>query len=970
MSTAHAFTLLRQRELPELSSEARWYRHDGTGAQLVSVVNGEDNKVFGITFRTPPKNSTGVAHILEHSVLCGSRKYPVKEPFVQLMKGSLNTFLNAMTYPDKTCYPVASQNTQDFYNLIDVYLDAVLHPRLAPHTLAQEGWHYELAAPDAPLTYNGVVFNEMKGNYSSADEVLSTGSQRSLFPDSVYGHDSGGDPRHIPDLTYQEFKAFHSQLYHPSNARVFFYGNDPAAERLRLLDGWLNEFAAQTVDSRVGLQPRFGSPKRLQESFMAGAGSSSRSAMLTVNWMLGELADVSTQIALALLEEILIGTPASPLRKALLESGLGEDIAGDGLQDELRQPMFSVGLKGIDPDDAERVEALIMATLQALAVDGIDAATIEAAVNSIEFRLRENNFGAFPRGIVLMLRCLKLWLHDHDPLAALAFEPPLTSIKAQIAQGGYFEHVLGREFLHNSHRTTLLLVPDPRQADREAAQEAERLAAVRARMSSHDLLALTELTRTHKQLQETPDSPEALASIPSLQLSDLPRQSRTIPIEASSVGQTRVLYHDLAANGVLYLDVGFNLRALDPELLPLAALFGRALLETGAGELDFVGLAQRIGSKTGGIRPRLWCSALTGSAAGTGWLFLRAKTMADQSAALIELLGAILGGARLDNRPRISQLVLEEKAAEQSRLLPAGASLVNVRLRSHLHEADWVSEQTGGISYLLSLRELADRLDSHWNVLEGKLQRIRDALFRRENMVCNVTAEPDAWRRLQPQLAGLLELIPARAAATSGWTVREPNTCEALTLPTKVKLVAKGSKLLDLGYTPTGATQVVTKFLNTSWLWEKVRVQGGAYGGFCGLDPRSGVFTFTSYRDPNLLDTLKIFDGTCKFLSEVEIGQADVARSIIGTIGEIDRYQLPEAQGFTSMTRYLANESDASIQQLRAEVLAATVREFREFAGVLTELARRGRVVVMASPEVVQVANAQAGGFLHPLPIL
>ena len=788
-----------------------------------------------------------------------------------------------------------------------------------------------MAAPDAPLTYNGVVFNEMKGNYSSADEVLSTGSQRSLFPDSVYGHDSGGDPRHIPDLTYQEFKAFHSQLYHPSNARVFFYGNDPAAERLRLLDGWLNEFAAQTVNSRVGLQPRFGSPKRLQERFMAGAGSSSRSAMLTVNWMLGELADVSTQIALALLEEILIGTPASPLRKALLKSGLGEDIAGDGLQDELRQPMFSVGLKGIDPDNAERVEALIMATLQALAVDGIDAATIEAAVNSIEFRLRENNFGAFPRGIVLMLRCLKLWLHDHDPLAALAFEPPLTSIKAQIAQGGYFEHVLGREFLHNSHRTTLLLVPDPRQADREAAQEAERLAAVRARMSSHDLLALTELTRTHKQLQETPDSPEALASIPSLQLSDLPRQSRTIPIEASSVGQTRVLYHDLAANGVLYLDVGFNLRALDPELLPLAALFGRALLETGAGELDFVGLAQRIGSKTGGIRPRLWCSALTGSAAGTGWLFLRAKTMADQSAALIELLGAILGGARLDNRPRISQLVLEEKAAEQSRLLPAGASLVNVRLRSHLHEADWVSEQTGGISYLLSLRELADRLDSHWNVLEGKLQRIRDlssggktwfAMLPRSRMhgvVCNRNSQE-------------LELIPARAAATSGWTVREPNTCEALTLPTKVNSSPKAANCSTSVTRPTGATQVVTKFLNTSWLWEKVRVQGGAYGGFCGLDPRSGVFTFTSYRDPNLLDTLKIFDGTCKFLSEVEIGQADVARTLSGTIGEIDRYQLPEAQGFTSMTRYLANESDASIQQLRAEVLAATVREFREFA--------------------------------------
>jgi Zn-dependent M16 (insulinase) family peptidase len=534
-TASHGFKLIREQNLAEIDSTARLYRHVTTGAELLSLINRDENKVFGISFATPPSDSTGVAHILEHSVLCGSRKYPVKEPFVELMKSSLTTFLNAMTFPDKTCYPVASQNVRDFYNLIDVYLDAVFFPRLTPQIFQQEGWHYELDAPDAPLIYKGVVFNEMKGNYSSPDSMLRELSQRSLYPDITYGFDSGGDPEHIPDLTYEQLKTFHKRHYHPSNAKLFFYGDDDPDERLRLLDARLIEFSRTTVDAKVPLQPRFTVPKQLIHTYPCGqadepSGEPANQTMLTVNWMLDEAVDVESALALDILEHILIGTPAAPLYKALIDSGLGEALAGGGLDDELRQPMFSIGLKGIDPVNAGKIGRLIADTIGSLAEQGIDPLTVDAALNTVEFRLRENNTGAFPRGMAFMLRALRSWLHERDPLLPLAFERPLAAIKAQVASGTpYFERLLKRHLIENQHRTELVFKPDPELAERETKEERARLEAARASMTEHDLLAVVEATNTLRRIQEQPDPPEALATIPTLRLSDLPRANKLIP---------------------------------------------------------------------------------------------------------------------------------------------------------------------------------------------------------------------------------------------------------------------------------------------------------------------------------------------------------------------------------------------------------------------------------------------------------
>jgi Zn-dependent M16 (insulinase) family peptidase len=481
----HGFELAREETIAEIASTARHYHHLKTGAELLSLVNSDENKVFGVTFRTPPADSTGVAHVLEHSVLCGTRKYPVKDPFAELAKSSLSTFLNAMTYPDKTTYPTASTNLQDFYNLVDVYLDSVFHPRLERETFPQQGWHYEIEGTQGDIICKGVVFNEMKGAYSSPDSMLATWSQRCLSRQHLWCRQRGRPEEHSR-FAYDNLQTFYQRYYHPSNARLYFYGDDGPDERLRRLDAVLSEFERIEIDSSVSLQPRFAAPRCISRTFPGREGDDKgRRAMVTVNWMLDEIGDSEADLALRILDHILIGTRASPLRKALFESSLGEDLAGGGIDQDLRQAMFSTGLKGVASADAGKVEALILDTLTVLAANGIDGAMVEASLNTIEFRMREQNTGRFPRGLALMLHTMRPWLHGLDPFAALAFEAPLRAVKGKLASGeSLFEGLIERHLLANQHRCTVILEPDPAQVGREDAEERARLERERAAMTA------------------------------------------------------------------------------------------------------------------------------------------------------------------------------------------------------------------------------------------------------------------------------------------------------------------------------------------------------------------------------------------------------------------------------------------------------------------------------------------------------
>ena len=904
-------------------------------------------------------------------MLGGSEKYPLKEPFVQLIKGSLKTFLNAFTSPDKTTYPVASTNLQDFYNLVDVYLDAVFHPLITPHHLDQEGWHYELDSVDGPLVYKGIVFNEMKGAYSSPDSMLYRASQHALFPDNAYGYDSGGDPRVIPDLTYEQFKTFHETYYHPSNARLFFYGDDDPTERLRLLDSVLSAFDAIPVDGTVTLQPPFDEPRRIVESYGVDDDGveedceADSKTMTLVGWMLPESDDPALAMALEIMSYALVSTQASPLRKTLLDSGLGEDVIGGGLGTGLRQMTFRAGLKGMASADVDALEALILDTLTDLADQGFEPEMIEAALNTIEFSLRENNSGSYPRGLLLMMRSLSTWLYDQDPLAPLAFEAPLAAVKQRLADDpAYLQSLIRTYLLDNPHRTTVVMEPDSDYNRRLEDEERARLDAARALMDKAELQAIVDNTATLKRLQETPDAPELLATLPSLQLSDLDKEVNTIPIEVLPLGDGQILYHDLFTNGIVYLTLGFDMHVLPQDLLPYADFFGKALTRLGTESEDYVKLSQRIGRKTGGIYASDFISSQVDNPEATAWLTVQGKATMEQAPAMLEIMHDILTTVKLDNRERFHQIVLETKARMEASLVPSGHSYVSSRLGAAFSEAAWVNEQLGGVAFLTFVRKLAEQVDNDWPGVLAKLEDVRGHLIRRNGMIANVTLDAANWGEFEPQLRKFAAALPSVEGERAVWTPDALPAHEGLSIPAQVNYVGKGANLYELGYEYDGSINVISNLVRTGWLWDKIRAQGGAYGAFCNFSKYTGVWSFLSYRDPNLLGTLDNYDRTAEFLRSYELGDDELTKAIIGSIGSMDAYQLPDAKGFTSMTRYLTGETDERRQQARDGILGTTREDFVRFADVLDRANEVGRVVVMGSADALAAANQELEGEL------
>lgn len=958
MTKMYGFELVDEQQVTELATVARMWRHTVTGAQLLSMVNEDENKVFGVSFRTPPKDSTGVAHILEHSVLCGSEKYPVKEPFVELLKGSLQTFLNAFTYPDKTCYPVASTNLQDFYNLVDVYLDACFFPRITESIFQQEGWHYEVE--DGRLSYKGVVFNEMKGVYSSPDSVLGEQSQQSLFPDMTYGLDSGGHPAVIPDLTYEQFHNFHETYYHPANGRFYFWGNDPEEARLALLGKLLDRFGPLQVDSAVPLQPAFSEPRAIVHGYAAGPAQDEEQArgMFTVNWLLPETVDVEMNFALQMLEQILIGMPASPLRKALIESGLGEDIVGAGLETELRQMYFSTGLKGIRPEDAPVVEALVFDTLRGLAENGIDPACIEAAVNTVEFSLRENNAGRYPVGLSVMVRALSTWLYDGDPLALLAFEKPLADIKARLAAGErLFEELITCGFLTNNHRTTVLLVPDEALQEARAQQEQDRLAAVRDGLDDAALREIEARAAALQAMQEAEDDPEDVALIPRVTVEDLPVTNKHIPSEMSTLNGVQVMTHDLPTAGIVYADLTFDMRCVNDELLPYVPLLARCFTEMGTTRRDFVELGMRIAAKTGGIDGDTMVTSVLDTRAPVVKLLFNAKATVDNADALFGLLGEVLLEVHLDDKERFRAILLEEKARAEEQLVPSGHAVVMSRLRSHYSVAGWVSEMTDGIAYLNFLRKLTAQFDAEWPAILERLVTLRGMLVRRNGTMLNITVDDAGWKRVAPHAESFLATLPDAEQPDGLWSPVYTLHNEAFAIPAQVNYVGKAANLYDLGYTYHGSANVIFKHLRMGWLWDKVRVQGGAYGAFAAFDRISGTLAQVSYRDPNLSKTLATYDGSAQYLRTINLGKDELEKAIVGAIGELDTHMLPDAKGAAAMSRHLVGDTEERRQQMREEILSTTLNHFRAFGDVLDAAASGGVVCVLGGAGVREAAQ-------------
>ncbi len=957
------FTLIQEEIIPEIGGIARVFRHTATGAELLSVINDDENKCFSVNFRTPPHDSTGVAHILEHSVLCGSSKYPVKEPFVELLKSSLQTFLNALTFPDKTCYPVASANLQDFYNLVDVYIDAVFAPRILEdngtpfsegrNILRQEGWHIEPGAEENQenWSFQGVVYNEMKGVYSSPDALLMEESQHALFPHTLYALDSGGKPEDIVNLTYEDFRAFHQKFYHPSNARFFFWGDDPEETRLAKLADYLQGYKKIHVDSRIDTQKHLYLPRKIEAPYAAepmeensetDTPTPSLKAHVTVSWLLCDSDQTEERMVLEMLEHILMGMPGSPLRKTLMDSGLGEDITGAGLETDLVQVYFSTGLRSISPADADLVEVLILETLAELAEKGLSPQSIEAAVNSLEFDLRENNTGRFPRGLDALFSSLTTWLYDKDPLAPLKWEAPLASIKKRLENGEkVFENAIRKWLIDNTHRCLVVLLPDPTLAEKHEQEEAARLADMRLRMSPDEEKLTREITQNLHASQSKPDSAEALASIPCLSPTDMPRENPLLP---HTELPPHFLLHGLDTRGILYTRLLFSLEHIPQHLLPLTGLFCRALTEMGTSQHSFVELGLELAMHTGGIgASTLFQNPFPLTEGGPrqplAHLVLTGKATQKQLPHFLSLLEEILLHNTFNNRERFLQMALEEKARLEQSLIPAGHSYVSLYLGASLSAAGVLDEYTSGLTYLNAMRALNARLENDWEGVRQDLLTLAGLIFP-HLVLCDLTADPELLPEAQRAITSLVHTLEntlpqtAKAAPLLSLPLLSPAP-QAFITPAQVNYMGLATNLHATGYIPHGSAAVILKHLRMAYLWEKVRVHGGAYGVYANYSRVSGALVFLSYRDPQVAATLENFRATPDYLDSAPLTQDDINRAIVGAIGDMDTYLLPSAKGSTALNRYLIRDTPQKRQQMREEILSTTLRHFRDFAPAL-----------------------------------
>ena len=986
-----SFTLVKSETIDEYGAVCHIYEHVASKAQVLSVVADDDNKVFGITFRTPPRDSTGLPHILEHSVLCGSKNYPTKEPFVELLKGSLQTFLNAFTYPDRTCYPVASQNVEDFRNLARVYLDAVFYPRAASDetVLQQEGWHYEVDKESGDLTYSGVVYNEMKGVYSSPDSLMNRAAQQALFPDNTYGVDSGGDPDVIPQLDFAQFQAFHGEFYHPTNSRIFFYGDDDPLERLNLLDEYLADFTERRGETEVATQPlTFAEPRKIVEKFPASDGDDGAGGthMVSVNWLLAsEPLSPKDELGLGVLDHLLLGTSTARLRKALTDSGLGESVIGGGLSDELKQPTFAVGLKGVEADKVDAVEALVLETLEEIAETGFDAEAVAASMNTVEFGMREFNTGSFPKGLSFMLGMMRNWIYDRDPVEALRFEAPLADLKADLAADadGYFTSLLKRLIVANTHRVTVEMRPDETLEEAQKAEEAARLAAIRDEMTPAELDAVEATAAALKEKQMSADDPELLKTIPSLGKEDLERAVRTIPRSESPLeGGGVLLERELPTAGIVYAEVALDLRAtLDAEDLPYVPLLQRMLLETGvAAKYDPVGLQRKIGATTGGVSATTLNTLKVSPDGAIGdpddlvyRLVLRGKATHENAGHLFGLMSDVLTDADFAaSEKRVIEMLKESKARYESAFRTSGQSFASARISATLSLPALVSELTGGVSHYASILEMLDVAQNDWPTLLATLEAMRSKILKaaKANAVINLTGDAKALTAAKARLPAFVAALPdagAAAAATalpdwSGLAALAPALDEGFVVPTQVNYVAKGGRLYDVGEKPTGSDSVVRRFLSLDYLWNKVRVIGGAYGGSCAFNPISGAFVYSSYRDPNLKQTLDNYDGAAAWLDDLVVDDAELTKAIVAAIGDLDSPLTPDQKGFISLRHYLDGTTDSLRQEWRDAVLDAKPEDFKAFAAKLKGLLATSKASVFASAAAIEEANADGAG--------
>ncbi|MEA3548103.1 MAG: insulinase family protein [Thermodesulfobacteriota bacterium] len=946
----HGFILQKESIVEEVNGRARIFKHEKSGARLLHLANDDDNKVFSIFFRTPPEDSTGVAHILEHSVLCGSRKFPSKEPFVELLKGSLNTFLNAFTFSDKTGYPVASRNSKDFFNLMNVYLDAVFYPNIyrKPEIFLQEGWHYELEGPEDDLSYNGVVYNEMKGAFSSPEQILFRKIEQSLFPDTPYGVESGGDPDNIPDLTREQFLDFHRSYYHPANSFIYLYGNGDLDEQLAFLnDRYLADFERIKISSKIPLQKPFTQTSEMEVAYPVGSDEDGEDkAFFALNYVTGEISDTETVVGLAILNRILLQTPASPLKRALIEAGIGKDIMGV-FDSEIRQPVFSIVVQNAKRDDLDRFQKLVHKTLEMEATNGLNKKLVAGALNGMEFKLREADYHSFPKGLVYNLQCMTNWLYGADPLEPLRFNKHLRAIKNK-AENGYFENLIKKFLLENPHGSLVTLTPEQGLISRREKELQQKLDQYRKTLTVDEISGIVSRTEELRQYQLTPDSRENLDQIPLLQVDDIGKEAEKLPLEEKADADVETIIHPLFTNDIAYVDLYFDSAGVKLELIPYLGLLETVMGRMDTNRYDYMSLANELNIHLGDLA---FEAQEIGEYRQSGLFYpkftIQAKCLMENTGKMAELMGEVILASDFSDQKRLREIIRETRSRMEMDIMQAGHLYARRRAASSL-SARWAyHEKLAGISFYQFIANLDDRFDELANDIVTNLQRTAQTVFQQNGSLTSITAEADDCPRVEDALATLVSRCPSSAIHKKELKIPQARKNEGFIIPGQVQYVAKCT---DLGPFSTydHRLKLLQTILSTDYLWNNVRVKGGAYGAACRF-VHDGMLFFSSYRDPNLTKTLDIYDGVHDYLRDFKPEERELRKYIIGTIGRLDAPLTPSMKGERASGDYISHVSYEEQQRERDEILAATTRDLTSFADPMKNAMAQGQCCVIGS---------------------
>ncbi|MBD5396158.1 MAG: insulinase family protein [Lachnospiraceae bacterium] len=922
-----AYEILEKRTVADLNSEGYILRHKKTGAHVTLLLNDDENKVFYIGFRTPPTDSTGVAHILEHSVLCGSKNFPVKDPFIELAKGSLNTFLNAMTYPDKTVYPVASCNDKDFKNLVHVYMDAVLYPNIYKEDkiFKQEGWHYEMEDEQDDLTINGVVYNEMKGAFSSPDDVVEREIMNSLFPDITYGLESGGDPDVIPTLTYENFLDFHRRYYHPSNSYIYLYGNFDPEEYLTFLDEkYLNDFDALAIDSEIRKQTPFVSPKELVKEYSIMEDEPvSDNTYLTYNMSMGTSLDKKLYIAMDILDYVLCSAPGAPIKQALIDAGIGKDVYST-LENGIYQPYFSVIAKNANEDQKEEFVRIIEEELTKLVKDGLDKKALKAAVNYFEFKYREGDFGSYPKGLMLGLQALDSWLYDDEaPFMHIEANDTYKQLREAI-ETDYFESLISSMMLENTHKTVMTVKPVPGLTTKKDAELSQKLQAYKDTLSSEEVLKIVEETQALRAYQEEPSSKEALETIPLLTRADMKKEAAPFVNEEKKVKDTTLLVHDIFTNGIGYLNLVFDLGKVPAQLFPYVGILKSVLMMVNTENYSYGELFNEVNIHTGGIC--FGVNVYLNSKKQDEYkvtLEMKSKVLYENRDKALELMKEIILTSDYEDEKRLHEIIAEAKSRMQATMTSAGHSLAAIRAMSYFSPSAAVSEQLSGIPQYRLLEELDSNFEERKEELKKNLKALAECIFRPENLLVDYTGTNEGLAGIEEQIEILKKDLFTSEVEGDAFVPEFAVKNEGFMTAGQVQYVCRAGNFSRKGLPYTGALKVLKVMMGYEYLWNQIRVKGGAYGCMSNFYKNGDAF-FVSYRDPNLEKTVEVYKQAAEYIKNYEADERTVTQFIIGAISEMDTPMTPQTKGSYSLSGYMTQLSMEKVQKERDELLATT----------------------------------------------